>query len=379
MKKKICHISTMHQTFDTRVFKKEAVSLAKSGYEVVLIIPSEENKVVDGVRIEGIRKHQTFLDRIYHLPKEAVSLAEQQDADLYHFHDPELLPYMKRLGKKNKPVIWDAHENYRDTIKSFNSLKLKPLSFLGSEWFNWLELRYAKKYFSGVVTITSKMASKYQQKQIKTCVLGNYAKVAHFKYNGVPDIAPKPRLLSSGAHFRPRAITEIAESYAFIDPALDAELFFSGKFVDENLLEDVKAIKRKVDPNNRITIEGALEYDDLINRAIPSAWVGTVLFDISDPNNRNGLPNRFFECWANGVPVIATDHTEVARVIRKHGGGLVIPVNSPQLIAEAFNKIASDINYRNQLSAEAYKAIKGVMNWETNFEDLLSFYKQILT
>ena len=340
---------------------------------------TRKKEKVDGVQIEPIRSRTNFLDRIYHLPLEAVKKAEKQDADIYHFHDPELLPYMKKLSKKGKNVIWDAHENYRDTIKSFNSLKIRPLSWIGSEWFNWLELKYCKKHFSGVVTITEKMTSKYLKKNINVCVLSNYAKVKDFKYKGDQKIiSKKPRLISSGAHFRPRAISEIVESFSYLEKE-DVEYYFSGKFVDIELKDEVISRASELDPQgDNIVIEGELEYLDLINRAIPSAWVGTVLFDISDPNNRNGLPNRFFECWANGVPVITTDGTEVAKVVKKHGGGIVINDNDPKNIAEAFKRITSSEEYRNDLSQQAYNAIYNGMNWEDNFKNLLKLYNRIL-
>ena len=35
----------------------------------------------------------------------------EQDADIYHLHDPELLPYALKLKRKSKCVIFDSHEN----------------------------------------------------------------------------------------------------------------------------------------------------------------------------------------------------------------------------------------------------------------------------
>jgi glycosyltransferase involved in cell wall biosynthesis len=370
----------MHPVFDTRIFKKECVSLAKNGFSVSLIAPHNKEEIVDGVSIIPLRSRKSFLDRIYTLPKEAVALLENIKADIYHFHDPELLPFMKNFAAKGHKVIWDAHENYQDTIKSFNSLRIQPLSTIGAKMFNRMELSAAKKYFAGVVTITNKMAEKYTRQGIKTCVLSNYANIGHFNYTGQDTISEKPRLISSGAHFRPRAIIEIAQSYKYIAEKIEAELFFSGKFVDKKLEEEVSNIIKEADPTGKnIVMEGALEYNDLINRAIPKAWVGTVLFDVSDPNNRNGLPNRFFECWANGVPVITTAGTEVAKIVSEKGGGIVIKNNSPQEIANAFLQIAKSKNLRDQLSKQAFENVSKEMNWEANFKDLVGFYKEILS
>ena len=374
---KICHITTMHPVFDTRIFKKECVSLVKSGHKVTLIAPHSSREVVAGVYILPIRSQRSFLDRLYHLPKHVMTLLTKVKADIYHFHDPELLPFMYNFSSKGHKVVWDAHENYRDTIQSFNSLQIKPLSRIGARIFEYMEMK-ASNSFAGVVTITEKMAKKYLDEGIRTCVLGNYADLEYFRYRGENYVSRIPRLISSGAHFRARAITEIARSFAFIKEKIDAELFFSGKFTDPNLEVEVKAIAKQVDKEgNCIKFEGEMNFDDLINKSIPRAWVGTVLFDTSDPNNRNGLPNRLFECWANGVPVITTAGTQVAEMVKQHGGGVVIPSNDPRKIAQAFLSIVSNKEYRDQLSKEAYLTVRRDLNWNTAFRNLLDLYSEI--
>ena len=134
--KHICHISTMHPTFDTRIFRNECLSLVAYGYQVTLVVPHDRKEVVDGVHIVPLKRHQSFYDRLVTCPKSAVAQLQTIDADLFHFHDPELLSAMGKFAREtDRMVVWDAHENYVHTIKSFNSLKFKPLSYLGSWYF----------------------------------------------------------------------------------------------------------------------------------------------------------------------------------------------------------------------------------------------------
>lgn len=377
---KICHITITHEVFDTRIFKKECVSLQKSGYKVVLIAPHDKEEVIDGVHILPVFRWKSFKERILTAPKSAVKLAKNVDADLYHFHDPELFPAMVSFAKKSgKKVIWDAHENYKDTIWRLNSLKIKPISWLAARWFGWMELNAVKKTFAGVVTITEVMAEKYRKKNVKTCVLANFADVSKFEYKGIIDITDKPRLISSGSHFRGRAVEEVAHSFSIIRDKIDAEIIFSGRFTSAELEEEVKNILSKVEAKGvNWKVEGKVTFDYLINEAIPKAWVGLVLFDISDPNNRNGLPNRFFECWANGLPVIVTRDTQVAKLVKEVKGGIVINDNTPEEIANAFITIAKDKSYRNKMSNNAYEAVVNKYNWQRNFQDLKEYYKDIL-
>ena len=39
--KRVCHLTSVHSSDDTRVFHKECVSLARGGYDVTLFAPGE--------------------------------------------------------------------------------------------------------------------------------------------------------------------------------------------------------------------------------------------------------------------------------------------------------------------------------------------------
>jgi len=45
-------------------------------------------------------------------PRKALALARAVVADLWHFHDPELLPVALKLARSGHRVVWDAHEDY---------------------------------------------------------------------------------------------------------------------------------------------------------------------------------------------------------------------------------------------------------------------------
>lgn len=90
---KIVHMTSVHVRNDTRIFYKECVSLANAGYEVVLIVADgkgDEEK--NGVTIVDVGKKPTSrIRRMIFTTARIYKAAWQIDADVYHFHDPELL------------------------------------------------------------------------------------------------------------------------------------------------------------------------------------------------------------------------------------------------------------------------------------------------
>jgi len=128
MSVKICIITMVHTPFDVRIFYKECRTLAEAGYKVSLIAPCqnlENNKknnnreeVIDGIKIIYFPKAKNRLIRILFSTTRDYQLALEQKADVYHFHDPEFLPWAKRIKKKTgKKIIYDIHEDYVTFIK----------------------------------------------------------------------------------------------------------------------------------------------------------------------------------------------------------------------------------------------------------------------
>ena len=91
---KICHLTSAHSRNDTRIFYKECVSLAKIKYYDVSLVVADgrQYEVINSVKIHGVDKPTGRLYRFFITPRIIYNKAININADIYHFHDPELIP-----------------------------------------------------------------------------------------------------------------------------------------------------------------------------------------------------------------------------------------------------------------------------------------------
>ena len=159
---KICHLTSVHSAKDVRIFVKECRSLAFAGYEVTLIAPNAFNEVVDGVSIVGVNiSYANRLYRIFKASNIVFSKALEIDADIYHIHDPELLPYGVKLKKIGKKVIFDSHE---DVPKQILNRRWLPILFRNIVSFAYkIYEKKCLKIFDAVISVNNTIVDRLKK------------------------------------------------------------------------------------------------------------------------------------------------------------------------------------------------------------------------
>ena len=147
---KVCILSSVHNVFDTRIFLKEAMTLAKAGYEVVFIVQHDRAEVVDGVRIVPLPKPRNRFERMFWLIWKTFWLGLREKASVYHFHDPELIPAGLFLKLFSKKVIYDIHELVYFQIKNKYWIRNMIILQIAQNAYLFFE-KMAVKYFDALI------------------------------------------------------------------------------------------------------------------------------------------------------------------------------------------------------------------------------------
>ena len=88
---KVVHMTSVHTPFDPRIFHKECRSLARGGFSVTVIGRDWQEGDRDSVRVRSVPGHPSRFGRMTRVVWRMSKEARRQNADVYHFHDPELI------------------------------------------------------------------------------------------------------------------------------------------------------------------------------------------------------------------------------------------------------------------------------------------------
>ena len=96
---KIVHVTSVHTPLDRRIFWKQAISCKNANHEVHLIVASNQQKsgLIDGVHIHVLKKIENRSTRVFINGFRVFVKTLSIKANVFHFHDPELIPWFLLL------------------------------------------------------------------------------------------------------------------------------------------------------------------------------------------------------------------------------------------------------------------------------------------
>jgi hypothetical protein len=167
---KICHLTSVHERYDIRIFLKQCRSLAR-GPAMTSRWSSPMGAGRHGVRIVDAGKQAAPRPlRMTRTTRRVFEPARSTGSDIYHLHGPELIPIGLRLKREGAKVVFDSHEDFITDILTKPYLKFGSARAV-STVFGWFEKR-ALASFDGVVSAYDAIAVSYRG--IASRVINNY-------------------------------------------------------------------------------------------------------------------------------------------------------------------------------------------------------------
>lgn len=373
---KVGMLSSVHPCFDVRIFRKEAKSLAEAGYQVTLVAIADFNeKVVDRVRVLGLPGLQSRALRPLNWYR-ILKIALRDRADLYHFHDPELLlvgSMIKVLTKS--PIIYDVHENYPQDILTKEWIP-KALRKTISRLFKVFEDSMVR-FVDGVVVVNERLAERFSGKT-RVVRVSNYSRVEQFvseeRESDQGKERLKPYFVYTGRISDDRGIYECIRALDRLNDE-NVELICAG-IIGHVSNQELRALLDGSQSSALFQYLGLLPYGN-IPSLLTGALAGLLCFQAT-PNNLLGTPNKLFEYMSAGIPVIASDFPFIREVVLQADCGLLVQPDDIEEIAKAMSHLLHSPAEARRMGGNGLRAARERYNWETEEKKLLSLYEALL-
>jgi glycosyltransferase involved in cell wall biosynthesis len=336
------------------------------GWEVYLIAPDAKEEIINNVKLRGVPggnggRLSRMTITVWRVYQKALAI----DADIYHFHDPELLIVGLLLKWKGKKVIYDVHEDV-------------PRQILGKYWINKYLRKFVADLFelfeSGVssridyiITATPYIRDrflKYNTNTIDICnypMLGESPEPACWRYK-------KNEICYVGAITKMRGIVEIIK----VLETTSVKLNLAGDYSPTDLRKELTNLKewKNVKEYGFVGREKIYEIFD-------QSKIGIVTLH-PQINYLDALPIKMFEYMLAGIPVIASDFPLWRRVVLNNNCGICVDPLNPEAIARAVNYLLAHEKEAEQMGKNGRKAVQEKYNWKMEEEKLIAVYNQML-
>ncbi len=370
---KICHLTSVHIPFDTRIFVKECRSAARQGHEVHLVARHDADEVLDGVYLHAVEKGGNRIKRMTATVARVYRKALEIDADIYHFHDPELVPAGLLLKVRGKCVIYDIHEDYSSWL-TFNEGIPAWLRNPAARAFTGLE-GLAARHFDALVAVTPSICQRFSSVNSRTVLVRNFPLADELAPDGPGRIPWESRgnaVCYIGGIFPKRGLKEMVRAVSIAGDSFPVKLLLGGVLSPEarEFLDRLPAREAEL-----------VEYFGQVSRsqiaAIFQRSIAGLIILHPERNFLTSHPTKLFEYMSGGLPSICSDFQYFRELVGDTGACMFVDPLDPRAVADAIVHLITHPAEAEAMGERGRNAVQDRFNWKTEERTLLDLYQSL--
>jgi glycosyltransferase involved in cell wall biosynthesis len=373
----ICHITTVHPVRDARIFHRMCRALSRQELNVTVIAP-ESFSAEPYLRPSPLNARMGQASRLW---RSAIALraALGENAEVYHFHDPELIPMALtlKLLRPKTAVVYDVHEDYPSMMRDKYWLPpaTRPAAAQGVRLAN----RIAGKFLDGVVVADQGVAADFvKDARAKTLVYYNFPSLDLFP--SLPAAVDEPRadLVYLGGLSERAGIFVLFDALEILaNNGLKPRVQLAGYTDGEKGLAKIQSVLRQQGLAGQVEFHGRLPHSQ-VPTWLRGGRIGLVLLQ-AVPKFLKNIPSKMFEYWACGLPVLASDLPPARQFLAEGQNGYLFPASNAVKLSERIAHLLSHPAECRLLGRAGRRRIETDWNNEAQVDGLVSFYESLLS
>jgi len=376
--RKVCVFLSVHPHDDGRVFFKEIRSLLAAGYAVDIVAttaPGDRPFEFHGAHVVPLPRGRGR----FSLPLDwwrILRAARATNADIFHFHDPDLLliGWLLRVWT-GRPVIHDIHEGNAEgmLVKPYLSPPFSWLAFV----LMWIWETVFSRLIGNVIVVEPNNEKRFKRLGCRVCRVENFALKEQFPDEPSDPMDRPPNVLFVGTLSEERGcllVPEIASHLKRLRPG--SEIIVTDRWFDEQGRRRMQERIDELDVADVVRFVPNVKLDEL-PRYLEEARIGLSLVQITRVSLRQNF-TKLFEYMAGGLAIVANDHPNKVDYFELADPGELTPYEALP-IARAIADLMDDAERLRDYARKGRAAFLETFNWEAAAASMLEFYEEILS
>lgn len=371
---RICHFSSISRDLNARSFHQESVPLAAAGEaEVTYVGPHGQRGMLQGVRLVSSSWHSPRFIRFLATPL-MLGILLRQRADIYQFHDPELIPIALLLKLVfRRRVVYDVCEDFPSMMLNKRYLP-HQMRRAACSVVKFAE-DAAAKHLDGVVTADpSTLRRLARVGGSRKLVFLNFPNLHYFPGEPVA-VAEFDFVYRGGLSERAGTLVLCEAVRTMVRRGRRPRVLLVGYADDDESLMAIKSAISDI-PADLIEIRGTIPHEQMA-ATLSLGKVGLCpLRPI--PKFLLNIPVKVWEYWACGIPAIATDLPPIRPFFRNGEYGVLVPPDNAVALADACEWMMDHPAEASQMGKNGMSAVRERFNNAGEVSRLMRFYQHLM-